>query len=99
MIVSSPAEIEIMAYNFGIVLGAASFGDEVSDERFNTVAKRVKTLLGEAAESRSNAELAYARFSAAVVAGRKAAEVGAIKEQAAKSALRQIEDDLTDAHF
>ena len=93
----SPTEIDIMAYNFGLVLGAASNGDDVSDERLDNIAKKIKVLLNEIAENRRNAEVACARFSAAIVTGRKAVRQGAIEEHAAEAALRQIELDLAGA--
>ena len=88
---------EMMAQTFGIVLGAASCNDEVSNERLDAAAEKMKTVLTAAADNGHDAEIAVDRFSAAVVAGRRAVKEGAIAEWAAETALRKIEDDLAEA--
>jgi hypothetical protein len=90
-------QAEMMAQTFGMVLGAASCSDEVSNARLDAVADKMKTVLTVAADNGRDAETACARFSAAVVAGRRAVQRGAIEDWAAETALRKIEDDLETA--
>ena len=92
-----PTHAEMMAQSFGIVLGAASCSDHVSNERLDTAAQKMKTVLGVAAGNEHDADAAVDRFSAAVVAGRRAVRDGSIEEWAAETALRKIEDDLDEA--
>jgi hypothetical protein len=92
-----PTEAEMMARTFGVVLGAASCSDQVSNERLDTAAQKIKTVLTVAASNEHDADTAVERFSAAVVAGRRAVKEGAIEDWAAETALREMEDDLDEA--
>jgi hypothetical protein len=92
-----PTHAEMMAQTFGIVLGAASCSDHVSNARLDTAAQKIKTVLSVAAGNEHDADAAVDRFSAAVVAGRRAVKQGAIEEWAAETALRKMEDDLDEA--
>jgi hypothetical protein len=94
-----PSQTEMMARTFGIVLGAASCSEEVSNQRLDAAAEKMKTVLAVAADDPRDAEAARERFSAAIVAGRSAARRGAIEEWAAETALRKIEDDLADVEM
>jgi hypothetical protein len=94
-----PTQAEMMAQTFGMVLGAASCNDEVSNERLDVAAERMKTVLTVAADNGQDAAVARERFSAAVVAGRRAVKQGAIEEWAAETALRKLEDDLEEAEL
>jgi hypothetical protein len=89
-----PSHAEMMARSFGIVVGAASCSEAVSNQRLDAAAEKVKSVLDAAADDRRDAEAALERFSAAVVSGRGAARRGEIAEWAAETALRQLEDDL-----
>ncbi|HZK92554.1 MAG TPA: hypothetical protein VFC56_20630 [Stellaceae bacterium] len=91
-----PTDAEMMARTFGIVLGAASCNGEVTNERLDVAAEKMKTVLAATAGDARDAEAACERFSAAVVAGRRASKSGEIEDWAAETALRQIEDDLDD---
>lgn len=91
------SDAELMARTFGVVLGAASCSEQVSNERLDATADKMKTALSLVADSGRQAEAAHERFSAAVVAGRRAVRSGAIEDWAAENALRQIEDDLDEA--
>lgn len=94
-----PTHAEMMAQTFGIVLGAASCSETVSNERLDATAVKMKTVLTVAASNEHDAEAAVDRFSAAVVAGRRAVKIGAIEDWAAETALRKIEDDLDSTRF
>jgi hypothetical protein len=92
-----PSDAEMMAQTFGVVLGAASCSDHVSNERLDAAAQKMKTVLAAAADDPNDAETACERFSAAVVRGRRAAKAGEIEDWAAENALQQIETDLDEA--
>jgi hypothetical protein len=91
------SEAELMARTFGVVLGAASCSENVTNARLDATAEKMKTTLSLVAVSNREAEAAQQRFSAAVVAGRRAVQSGEIADWAAENALREIEDDLEDA--
>jgi hypothetical protein len=91
------SDAELMARTFGVVLGAASCSEHVTHERLGATAEKMKTALSLVAVSGRQAEAAQERFSAAVVAGRRAVQSGAIEDWAAENALRQIENDLDEA--
>jgi hypothetical protein len=92
-----PTHAEMMAENFGIVVGAASCSDEVTNERLAAAAEKIRHVLAAAAGNGRDAEVACERYSAAVVAGRRAVRHGEIAEWAAETALRKMEDDLEEA--
>ncbi|MBV9553062.1 MAG: hypothetical protein JO032_09750 [Alphaproteobacteria bacterium] len=92
-----PSDAELMARTFGVVLGAASCNDDVSNARLDATAAKMKAVLTAAADDPRDAETACERFSAAVVAGRRAAQAGSIEDWAAENALQQIEADLDEA--
>jgi hypothetical protein len=94
-----PTQAEAMARTFGMVLGAASCNDDVSNERLDAAAEKMKSVLAVTADSAEDAEAACDRFSAAIVAGRRAVKQGAIQDWAAETALRKIEDDLEEAEL
>ena len=91
------SDAEMMARTFGVALGAASCSDNVSNDRLDAAAERMKSVLDAAASTTSEAEAAQDKFSASVVVGRQAVKNGAIAEFAAENALSQLEDDLDDA--
>jgi hypothetical protein len=91
-----PGDAEMMARTFGMVLGAASCSDDVSNERLDNAAEKMKAILATAAGTDVAVEAAHNRFSASVVAGRRAVRHGKIEDRAAEMALRQIEDDIAD---
>jgi hypothetical protein len=92
-----PTHAEMMAQTFGVVLGAASCNDDVSNARLDAAAEKMKTVITVAADNGRDADAACQRFSAAVVVGRRAVQQGAIEEWAAETALRKLEDDLAAA--
>ena len=91
------SDAELMARTFGVVLGAASCNGLVSHERVGTVAGQMKSVLTAVASNDREVRAAYAQFSTAIDAGRRAARDGEIQDWAAENALRQIEDDLENA--
>jgi hypothetical protein len=91
------SDAEMMARTFGMVLGAASCCDVVSNARLDATAEKMKTAFSAAAASGKEERAANEQFSASVVAGRRAVQHGEIQDWAAENALRQIEHDLEDA--
>jgi len=87
-------DAERIAEAFGIVLGAASCNEQVSEERLNSVAGKARHVVLAAAEDAADAEAAKERFSAAIEAGGIAAETGRIDPEAAETALSEIEAQL-----
>jgi hypothetical protein len=85
---------ERMAENFGVVFGAAACSGGVSDARLVAAAQKMRDALAAAADDEDDAKAACLRFSAAVLAGRTAAQSGRIGGQAAATALDEIEEDL-----
>lgn len=92
----NPSDAERMAETFGVVLGAAAFGG-ISVARIMAAAGRMRDVLAATADDEDDAVSACMRFSAAVIAGRTAAESGRIGPQAAATALSEIEEDLAGA--
>jgi hypothetical protein len=88
-------QAERIAETFGMVLGAASYCDEVTDERLNSVAAKVKEVVLATANDEADAESAQERFSIAVEAGRTAVETGKIDPDAAEGALGEMEQELS----
>lgn len=88
------SEAERVAETLGVILGAASCSEEVSEERVNSVAPKLRRLVSAAANDAADAEAADQRFSVALDAGRNAAEVGKINPDDAEAALCEMEEQL-----
>jgi thiazole synthase ThiGH ThiG subunit len=88
-------EAEQIAETFGVVLGAASHCEQVTEERLNAVAAKVKNVVLARAHDDADAEAASDRFSAAVEAGRTVAESGRIDPDVAENAFSEMEERLT----
>ena len=84
-----------MAQTLGVVIGAASCCEQVTEERVTTVAVKLKQLVSATAEDRADAEAANERFSAALEAGKTAAESGKIDPEQAEAALVELEEELS----
>ena len=87
-------EAQQMAQTLGIVLGAASCCEQVTEERVNAVAVKLRQLVSVAADGAADADAADEQFSAALKAGKAAVEVGRIDPQQAEAALTEIEQQL-----
>ena len=86
---------ERIAETFGVVLGAASQCEQVSEERLNAVAVRARDMMITSATDAKDAEAAEALFSAAVEAGRSAAEGGKVDPESVETAFGEMELRLT----
>ena len=87
-------QAEQIAETFGVVLGAASRCEKVTEDEIDTVAAKVQQIVSAAATDQADEEAAAERFSVAVEAGRAAAEDGSIDLDDAASALRELEQQL-----
>jgi len=94
---SMPSPTEKMAETFGVVIGAAACSAGLSAARIMATTGRMRDVLAAAADDADDAKAACLRFSAAVLAGRTAAQAGRIGGQAAATALSEIEHDLAGA--
>src|SRR5260370_21913913 len=92
--ITQMTEAEKIAETFGVVLGAASQWERVSEERLNAVAVKARNAVMVTAHDEADAEAAEELFSAAVDAGRIAAEGGKVDSDAVESALSEIEQRL-----
>ena len=87
-------EAQQIAQTFGIVVGAASCCEQVTEERVNAVAVKLRELVAATADDDSDADLANEQFSAALEAGRTAVESGRIDAEQAEVALNELEQKL-----
>jgi hypothetical protein len=86
---------EQIAETFGVVLGAASQCEQVSEERLSAVAVKARDAVITSANDAADAEAAEALFSAAVEAGRAAAERGKVDPDSVESAFGEMEQQLS----
>jgi len=84
-----------IAQTVGIVVGAASCCEQVTEERINAVAVKLRELVAAAADNDSDADLANEQFSAALEEGRTAVESGRIDPEQAEVALNELEQKLS----
>jgi hypothetical protein len=87
-------EAERLAETLGLILGAASCCEEVTEERLNSLVPQLQRLVLVTADDRADAEAANERFSVAIDAGRTAAENGKIDPEDAEAALTEVETQL-----
>jgi hypothetical protein len=86
---------ERIAEMFGVVVGAASHCDGVSEERLTSLAVKMKQVVLTASSDLADAAAADARFSVAIEVGIAAAENGNIDLDAAENALDEVEEELS----
>jgi glutamate/tyrosine decarboxylase-like PLP-dependent enzyme len=84
-----------IAQTVGIVVGAASCCEQVTEERINAVAVKLRELVAAAADDDSDADLANEQFSAALEEGKTAVESGRIDPEQAEIALNELEQKLS----
>jgi hypothetical protein len=87
-------EAQRLAQTLGIVVGAASCCEEVTEERVNAVAEKLKELVSATADDAADADAADEQFSAALEAGKAAVEIGRIDPEHAAAALTELEQQL-----
>ena len=83
-----------IAQTLGIVVGAASCCEQVSEERVNAVAAKLRQLVSATADDTTDADVANEQFSAALEAGKAAVEIGKIDPEHAEAALIELEQQL-----
>jgi hypothetical protein len=88
------SEAQRMAQTLGIVVGAASCCEQVTEERVSTVATKLRQLVPATADDTADADAANAQFSAALEAGKAAVEIGRIDPEQAEAALTELEEQL-----
>ena len=88
-------EAQQMAQTFGVVVGAASFCEQVTEERVNSVAAKLRQLVLATADDTADAREANEQFSAALEAGKTAVEIGRIDPENAEAALTELEQQLS----
>ena len=88
-------EAQQLAQRVGIVVGAASCCEKVTEERVNAVAVQLRELVAAAADDDSDADLANEQFSAALEEGKTAVETGRIDPEQAEVALNELEQKLS----
>ena len=84
-----------IAQTVGMVVGAASCCEEVTEERINAVAVKVRELVAATADGYTDADLANEQFSAALEVGKTAVESGRIDPEQAEVALNELEQQLS----
>ena len=87
-------EAQRMAQTLGIVVGAASCCEQVTEDRVNAVAAKLRQLVSTTADDAADADAANEQFSAAVEAGKTAVEIGRIDPEQAEAALIELEHQL-----
>jgi hypothetical protein len=84
-----------IAQTVGIVVGAASCCEQVTEERVSAVTVKLRELVASAADDDSDADLANEQFSAALEEGKTAVESGRIDPEQAEAALNELEQKLS----
>ena len=84
-------EAQQIAQTLGVVVGAASCCEQVSEERVNSVAVKLRRLVSATADDTADADT----FSAALEAGKTAVELGRIDPEYAEAALVELEQQLS----
>ena len=88
-------EAQQIAQTLGIVVGAASCCEQVTEERVNAIAVKLRELVAATAEDDVDADLADEQFSAAVEEGKTAVERGRIDPNRAEVDLNELEQKLS----
>ena len=88
-------EAQQIAQTVGIIMGAASCCEQVTEERVNAVAVKLRELVAATADDDSDADLANEQFSAALEEGKTAVESGKIDPEQAEAALNELEQELS----
>jgi hypothetical protein len=84
-----------MAQTLGVVVGAASCCEQVTEERVNSVALKLRELVSATADDMADASAANEQFLAALEDGKTAVELGRINPEHAEAALVELEQQLS----
>jgi hypothetical protein len=88
-------EAQRMAQTLGVVVGAASCCEQVTEERVNSVALKLRELVSATADDTADASAANEQFLAALEDGKTAVELGRINPDHAEAALVELEQQLS----
>ena len=88
-------EAQQIAQTAGIVVGTASRCEQVTEERINAVAVKLRKLVAATADDDSDAGMANEQFSAALEVVKTAVESGRIDPEQAEVALNELEEELS----
>jgi predicted transcriptional regulator len=91
---NSMSEAQRIAKTFGTVVGAASCCEQVTDERVDAIAGKLRQLVSATADDAADMYAANEQFSAAIESGKTAVEVGRIDPEHAEAALTELEQQL-----
>jgi hypothetical protein len=84
-----------IAQTVGVVVGAASCCEQVTEERVNAVAVKLHEFVAATADDGLDADLANEQFSAALEVGKTAVETGRIDPEQAEAALNELEQKFS----
>src|ERR1700674_4893267 len=84
-----------IAHTLGIVVGAASCSEQLTDERDNSTAQKLRYLVSTTAHDPADADAANEQFSEAVEAGIMAVGGVRIDPEHAEAALIELEHQLS----
>lgn len=90
------SQAESLADMFGVILGAASSCDFVTDARLDSLMGKVREIILAAAENDAEMAAAGERFSLATQLGRDAVVAGKIAPQQVEAALTDLEGKLSE---
>ena len=88
-------EAQEIAQTVGMIVGAASGCEQVTEERLNAVAVKLRKLVAATADDDTDADLANKQFAAALEVGKTAVESGRIDPEEAEGALNDLEQQLS----
>jgi len=87
-------EAQQITQTAGMIVGAACCCEQVTEERLNAVAVKLRELVAATADDDTDADLANEQFYAAVEVGKTAVESGRIDPERAEVALNELEGEL-----
>jgi hypothetical protein len=88
-------EAQQIAQTAGIVLGAASCCEQVTEERINAFVVKLWQVVAATADDDTDADLADGQFSAALEMGKTAVESRRIDPEQVEVALNELEEKLS----
>jgi hypothetical protein len=89
------SDAQQMAQTLGVIVGAASCCEQVTEERVNSVTLKLREFVSATADGTADANAADEQFFAAVEAGRTAVETGSVNPEHAEAALIEVEQQLS----
>ena len=87
-------EAQQIAQTAGMIVGAACCCEQVTEERLDAVAVKLRELFAATVDDDTDGDLANKQFAAALEAGRTAVESGRVDPEQAEGALNDLEKEL-----